>query len=165
MTSWDDLWTDLVFDLHLSIQVTVQRIGRTLQCLEPSLFLLQLLAQHLLMATQLLDVLITGTSILNRNRPIHSHKLKYYKIQWYKSFWRVPPPRQRLVDYSGGPPSKGWIAQMEEHWYGNPEVSGSSPSSVKFSLPIFQKNCLPVSSKKWIDVIIQLKKAAKTAKL
>ena len=27
---------------------------------------------------------------------------------------------------------------MEEHWYGNPKVSGSSPSSVKFSLPIFQ---------------------------
>ena len=33
---------------------------------------------------------------------------------------------------------KGWIAQMEEHWYGSPEVSGSSPGPVKFSLPIFQ---------------------------
>jgi hypothetical protein len=27
---------------------------------------------------------------------------------------------------------------MEKHWYGNPEVSGSSPGSVKFSLPIFK---------------------------
>jgi hypothetical protein len=45
---------------------------------------------------------------------------------------------QRLVDYLGGPPSKGRIAQMEEHWYGNPEVSGSSPGPVKFSLPILQ---------------------------
>ena len=27
---------------------------------------------------------------------------------------------------------------MEEHWYGNPEVMGSSPGPVKFSLPIFQ---------------------------
>ena len=27
---------------------------------------------------------------------------------------------------------------MEQHWYGNPEVSGSSPGSVKFSLPILQ---------------------------
>ena len=53
------------------------------------------------------------------------------------SDWR-PPPQQRLVDYSEGPPSKGWIAQMDEHWYGNPEVSGSSPGPVKFSLPIFQ---------------------------
>ena len=39
---------------------------------------------------------------------------------------------------SGGPPSKGWIAQMNEHWYGSPEVSGSSPGPVKFSVPIFQ---------------------------
>ena len=53
-------------------------------------------------------------------------------------FWLAPPPWQRLVDYSGGPPSKGWIAQIEEHWYGNPQVSGSSPGSVKFSLPIFK---------------------------
>ena len=30
-----------------------------------------------------------------------------------------------------------WIAQIEEHWYGNPEASGSSPGSVKFSLPLF----------------------------
>ena len=27
---------------------------------------------------------------------------------------------------------------MEEHWYGIPEVSGSSPGPVKFSFPIFQ---------------------------
>ena len=27
---------------------------------------------------------------------------------------------------------------MEEHWYGNPDVSGSSPSPVKFTLPNFQ---------------------------
>ena len=53
------------------------------------------------------------------------------------SFWLAPPPRQRLVDYSGGPPSKGWIVQMEEHWYGNTEVSGASPSPVRFSLPLF----------------------------
>ena len=33
----------------------------------------------------------------------------------------------------------GWIGQMDEHWYGNPEVSDWSPGSVKFSLPIFQK--------------------------
>ena len=31
------------------------------------------------------------------------------------SFWLAPPFRQRLVDYSGGPPSNGWIAQIEEH--------------------------------------------------
>ena len=43
-----------------------------------------------------------------------------------------------LDNYSGGQPCKGWIAQMEEHWYANSEVSGSSPGSVKFSLPIFQ---------------------------
>ena len=48
------------------------------------------------------------------------------------------PPRQRPVDGLGGPTSKGWIAQMEEHWYINPQVSGLSPSPVKFSLPIFQ---------------------------
>ena len=48
------------------------------------------------------------------------------------------PFRQRLVDCLGGPPSKGWIAQMEEHWYSNPEVSGSSPGPVKFFLHIFQ---------------------------
>ena len=29
---------------------------------------------------------------------------------------------------------------MEEYWYGNPEVSGSSPSTVKLSLPIFKKD-------------------------
>ena len=34
---------------------------------------------------------------------------------------------------------------MEAHWYGSPEVSGSSPGSVKFSLPIF-KNSLKVPS-------------------
>jgi hypothetical protein len=45
---------------------------------------------------------------------------------------------QRLVDCLRGPPSKGWIAQMEEHWYVNPEVSGSSSGPVKISLPIFQ---------------------------
>ena len=44
----------------------------------------------------------------------------------------------RLVDCLGEPPYKGWIAQMEEHWYGDPEVLGASPGSVKFSLPIFQ---------------------------
>ena len=27
---------------------------------------------------------------------------------------------------------------MEEHWYGNPEVSGSSPGPVKLSLPMLQ---------------------------
>jgi len=32
-------------------------------------------------------------------------------------FWLAPPPQQRLVDCLGGPPSKSWIAQMEEHWY------------------------------------------------
>ena len=53
-------------------------------------------------------------------------------------FRLVPPPWQRLVDYLGRPPSKGWIAQMEGHWYGNSEVSGSSPGSGKFSLPIIQ---------------------------
>ena len=63
--------------------------------------------------------------------------LEIYVNKGY-SFWLAPPPRQILVDYSGGPPSKGWIAQMEEHWYGNPEVSGLSPGSAKFSLPIFQ---------------------------
>ena len=52
--------------------------------------------------------------------------------------WPLPPSRQRLVDCLGEPPSKGWIAQMEEHGYGNPEVSDSSPGPVKFSLPIFQ---------------------------
>jgi hypothetical protein len=31
------------------------------------------------------------------------------------------------------------IAQMAEHCYSNPEVSGSSPGSVQFSLPISQK--------------------------
>ena len=30
---------------------------------------------------------------------------------------------------------------MEDHWYGSPEVSGSSPGPVKFSLPIFQIIC------------------------
>ena len=54
------------------------------------------------------------------------------------SLWLAPPPRQRLVDYSGQCPSEGWIAQMKEHRYGNPEVTGSSPGSVKLSLPIFQ---------------------------
>jgi hypothetical protein len=43
---------------------------------------------------------------------------------------------EQLVDCMGGPPSKGWIAQMEEHWHLNPEVPGSSPSSAKLSLPI-----------------------------
>ena len=28
---------------------------------------------------------------------------------------------------------------MEEHWHVNPEVLGSSPGPVKFSLPIFPK--------------------------
>ena len=53
------------------------------------------------------------------------------------SDWHLQP-RQGLVDYSGGPPSKGWIAQMEGHWYDNPEVSRSSLGSIKFSLPMFQ---------------------------
>ena len=48
------------------------------------------------------------------------------------------PPWQRLVEYFGRPPSKGWITQMEEHEYSNPETLGSSPGPVQFSLPIFQ---------------------------
>ena len=43
-----------------------------------------------------------------------------------------------LKPETSGLPSKGWIAQMEEHWYISPEVSGSSPGPVKFSLPIFE---------------------------
>ena len=37
------------------------------------------------------------------------------------------------------PPSKGWVpvAQMEEHWYVNPEVSGSSPVPVKVFFCLF----------------------------
>ena len=49
-----------------------------------------------------------------------------------------PAKTNSLVDCSGGPPSKGWIAQMEEHWYGIPEVSGSSDSSVKSYLSVVQ---------------------------
>ena len=51
----------------------------------------------------------------------------------------LPQPGKRLVDCLGGLSPKGWIAQMEEQWYGNPEVSGSIPGPVKFSLPSFQK--------------------------
>ena len=75
-------------------------------------------------------------------------------------------------NYSGGLPSKGWIAQMEEYWYGSPEVSGSSLCPVKFSLTIFRiikkikstdeaKNTslLPISWAKpyhlWLSVSIQ----------
>ena len=50
----------------------------------------------------------------------------------------IPAKTSRLIEL-GGPPSKGWIAQMEEHWYGNEEISGSSPGPVKFSLPFFFK--------------------------
>ena len=47
---------------------------------------------------------------------------------------------KRLIDCLRGSLSnyKGWIAQMKERWCGNPEVSGSCPGPVKFSLPIFQ---------------------------
>jgi hypothetical protein len=70
---------------------------------------------------------------------MHVYKTKKkYNNKGY-SFRLVPLPRQRLVDYSGGPPSKGWLGKMEEHWYGSLEVSGSSTGSVKFSLPFFSK--------------------------
>ena len=53
------------------------------------------------------------------------------------------PPRLRLVDYSGGPPSKGWIlAQMEEHWYVNPGLGFKSQSSQIFFANF--SNCLNV---------------------
>ena len=35
-------------------------------------------------------------------------------------------------------PSWGWVTQVVEHWYGNPEVSGLSPG-FRSSLPIFQR--------------------------
>ena len=47
---------------------------------------------------------------------------------------------------------------MEEHWYVNPEVSGSSPGPVKFSFPNFQiascfVNMIPMKvSKPGLDV-------------
>ena len=76
--------------------------------------------------------------------------LEIYRSKGY-SLWLALPLRQRLVDYSGRPPSKGWIAQMEEHWFGRPEVSGSSPGSVKFPLPIFQQH---KQYQKWWDFVV-----------
>jgi hypothetical protein len=35
----------------------------------------------------------------------------------------------------------------KEHWYGNPEVSGSSPGPVNFSLPIFHFFFISASTK------------------
>ena len=53
------------------------------------------------------------------------------------SDWRPHPGKDKLTIWDRHHP-KGWIAQMGERWYGNPEVSGSSPSPVKVSLPIFK---------------------------
>ena len=39
---------------------------------------------------------------------------------------------------------------MEEHWYVNPEVSGSSPGPVKFSLPIFLKALISNRNRDWM---------------
>ena len=53
-----------------------------------------------------------------------------------ETFWKIGKENELTTQEDHH--LKGWIAQMEEHWYGNPEVSGSSPGSVKFYLPIFQ---------------------------
>ena len=63
-----------------------------------------------------------------------------------------PPPRQRLVDCLGRPATKGWIAQMvEPSWYGNPEVSGSSPGPVRVFLAIF-RSCSKVPHQFFLDL-------------
>ena len=49
----------------------------------------------------------------------------------FSFFFLILVFRHQTERNSGGPPSKGWKAQMEEHWYGNSEVSGSSPGPVK----------------------------------
>jgi len=62
----------------------------------------------------------------------HHLRAGHGQLRWLmvECFWLVPPPWQRLVDYLGRPPSKGWIAQMKEHWYSS-DVGGSSLGSVK----------------------------------
>lgn len=88
----------------------------------------------------------------SRKKEIHElnfecflHQLRACYFNWHKrslvlysskGYIAPNPTLAKPVDCSRGPASKGWIAQMEAHWYGNLEVSGWSP--VKLSLPIFR---------------------------
>jgi hypothetical protein len=73
----------------------------------------------------------------------------------YSSFWLAPPPRQRLVDCLGWPPSKGWIAQMDEHWYTLIQRSRVQvPVQSSFLCQLFFSNCK--KKRIWVDISAEL---------
>ena len=65
------------------------------------------------------------------------HKQGKNWLGTYKQFEQLAK-KTWLDPLGGGPPKqKGWITQMEEHWYIDPEVSVSSTCQVKVFFATF----------------------------